>query len=177
MNPPRMSHSHSRIGTRPSLRMPEKNSQQACRPPSAVTVDHDLAGAILYRRMHLDRTLQFGRHAAVGVESPCLPRERGYKSEAQGGLARVRLIGLAEQGEHSIGNGPSDGRTRGVSGRSGGRHIPLSGNPNSDIRFEAVYVEGLNGRGNPFAHACPRCDERLCRRSLVRIGGNQEGLF
>lgn len=33
----------------------------------------------------------------------------------------------------------------------------------SEIRFGAVYVEAQNGRGNQFAHACPRCAERLKR--------------
>ena len=44
----------------------------------------------------------------------------------------------------------------------------------SEIRFNAVYVESQDGRGNRFAHTCPRRDERLCRRSLVRIGNQQE---
>lgn len=79
----------------------------------------------------------------------------------------------------------------------------------SEIRFAADYVEALNVRGNKFAHACPRCAERLrcegdrsskrwqvvkrgpvapfvgervprcrlCKRPLVRIGSQQEGLF
>ncbi len=85
----------------------------------------------------------------------------------------------------------------------------VSGDAGSEIRFEAVYVEAQNGRGNQFAHACPRCDERLkregdgpskrwrvvkpgpvapfvgdrvprcrlCKRPLVRVGSQQQGLF
>ena len=33
----------------------------------------------------------------------------------------------------------------------------------SEIRVEADYVERQDGRGNKFAHACPRCASRLRR--------------
>lgn len=33
----------------------------------------------------------------------------------------------------------------------------------SEIRFEAVYVESQDGRGNQFAHSYPRCAEPLRR--------------
>ena len=45
--------------------------------------------------------------------------------------------------------------------RAAGRTV--SGDAGSEIRFEAVYVEAQNGRGNQFAHACPACAERLKR--------------
>ena len=85
----------------------------------------------------------------------------------------------------------------------------MSEDAGPDIRFEAVYVAAQDGRGHLFAHACPRCAERLrregdrspkrwrfvrrgpvapfvggrvprcrlCRRPLVRVGSQQEGLF
>ena len=92
MNRPRLSHSHSRIGTKPQLRTPERSSQQACRLPGAVAVDHDLDGTILRHRLQLDRSLQCGRHAAIVVENPHLLGERGYRSAVQKSLARNELI-------------------------------------------------------------------------------------
>ena len=77
VNPSPLFLSHSRIGTRPSLRTPERSSQQACRLPSAVTVDHDLEGAIPWHRLQLHRPLQRGRHASVGVHYGRFPREAG----------------------------------------------------------------------------------------------------
>ena len=36
----------------------------------------------------------------------------------------------------------------------------------SAIRFAADYVEGLDARGNRFAHACPRCAVWVRRKGM-----------
>ncbi len=52
----------------------------------------DLDGAILDSGLHREHPVQCGRHPAIGVHYGCIPRERGYRSGAQRGFARVRLI-------------------------------------------------------------------------------------
>ena len=133
VNPPRMSVSHSWIGTGPPLRTPETSLRKPLRPPSVVTVDHDLDGAILCHRLQLDRPLQRGRPAAVGVENPRRLRERGYRFRAQRGVARNRLIVVSsiQSGKVLIHTGQRGRRPLfSVNGNSPeGRHLQFTAPP------------------------------------------------
>ena len=64
---PPLSHVRSPIGTQHHFSAVKISLHQPLRLPSAFTVDHDMAGAILDHRLQHERPLQWGRNGMKGT--------------------------------------------------------------------------------------------------------------